>query len=78
VAWIRPIAALDGKQQADLAGRLRLRCEEQLSRVKRPVEFRFVARLPRTATGKVLRRRLPGSLIPDVTPDFESVEVAPR
>ncbi|HKS51344.1 MAG TPA: AMP-binding protein [Pseudonocardiaceae bacterium] len=73
VAWIRPIAALDGQQRDDLVGRLRLRCEEQLSRVKRPVEFRFVAGLPRTATGKVLRRQLPKSLIPDSRP----VEASP-
>jgi acyl-CoA synthetase (AMP-forming)/AMP-acid ligase II len=72
VAWIRPIAALDGEQRDDLVARLRLRCEEQLSRVKRPVEFRFVAGLPRTATGKVLRRQLPGSLISD----FRPVEVS--
>ncbi|MBV8994629.1 MAG: AMP-binding protein, partial [Pseudonocardiales bacterium] len=65
VAWIRPIAALDGEQQDELVGRLRLRCEEHLSRVKRPVEFRLVADLPRTATGKVLRRRLRASLVPD-------------
>jgi len=65
VAWIRPIAALDDEQRDELAGRLRLRCEQQLSRVKRPVEFRFVADLPRTATGKVLRRRLRGSQLPD-------------
>lgn len=68
VAWIRPIAELDGEQRDELAGRLRLRCEEQLSRVKRPVEFRFVARLPRTATGKVQRRQLAGSLRPGARP----------
>lgn len=65
VAWIRPIAALDDEQRDELADRLRLRCEQQLSRVKRPVEFRFVTDLPRTATGKVLRRRLRGSQPPD-------------
>ncbi|HEX6404717.1 MAG TPA: AMP-binding protein [Pseudonocardiaceae bacterium] len=73
VAWIRPIAALDGEQRDDLVGRLRLRCEEQLSRVKRPVEFRFVADLPRTTTGKVLRRRLPASLVPG-----RRLEVSPQ
>ncbi|MBV8541690.1 MAG: AMP-binding protein [Pseudonocardiales bacterium] len=58
VAWIRPVAALDGEQADELVSRLRLRCEQQLSRVKRPVDFRIVASLPRTPTGKVLRRRL--------------------
>jgi acyl-CoA synthetase (AMP-forming)/AMP-acid ligase II len=65
VAWIRPIAALDGEQRGELVGRLRLRCEEHLRRVKRPVEFWVVTDLPRTATGKVLRRRLRASLVPD-------------
>ncbi|MGH3717306.1 MAG: AMP-binding protein [Pseudonocardiaceae bacterium] len=62
VAWIRPVLELDGEQADELVGRLRLRCEQQLSRVKRPVEFRIVAGLPRTPTGKVLRRRLRESL----------------
>jgi oxalate---CoA ligase len=58
VAWIRPVCTLDHQQRDELADRLRLRCEQQLSRAKRPVEFRIVPVLPRTATGKVLRRRL--------------------
>ena len=58
VAWIRPVLALDGAQAAKLVSRLRLRCERQLSRAKRPVEFRIVAGLPVTSTGKVARRRL--------------------
>ncbi|MGH3763580.1 MAG: AMP-binding protein [Pseudonocardiaceae bacterium] len=58
VAWIQPMRTLDVEQADQLVGRLRLRCERQLSRVKRPVEFRIVAGLPRSATGKVLRRRL--------------------
>jgi acyl-CoA synthetase (AMP-forming)/AMP-acid ligase II len=58
VAWIRPVLALDREQAAELVSRLRLRCEQQLSRVKRPVEFRLVAGLPLTATGKVARRWL--------------------
>jgi oxalate---CoA ligase len=73
VAWIRPIAALDGEQRDELVGRLRLRCEEHLSRVKRPVEFRFVAALPRTATGKILRRRLRASPVADTR-----IEVSPQ
>lgn len=58
VAWIRPVLALDREQAAELVKRLRLRCERQLSRAKRPVDFRIVAALPLTATGKVARRRL--------------------
>ena len=73
VAWIRPIAALDGEQRDELVGRLRSRCEDQLSRVKHPVEFRFVADLPRTATGKVVRRRLRASLVPG-----RRLEVSPQ
>lgn len=62
VAWIRPVLALEGKQADALVSRLRVRCEQQLSRVKRPVEFRIVTSLPRTPTGKVLRRQLRESL----------------
>jgi len=74
VAWIRSIAALGDEQRDELVDRLRLRCEQQLSRGKRPVEFRFVADLPRTATGKVLRRRLRGSL----PSDTRHLEVSPQ
>ena len=65
VAWIRPILTLDGAQAAELINRLRLRCEQQLSRVKRPVEFRIVADLPLTSTGKVARRALRELLVAD-------------
>jgi acyl-CoA synthetase (AMP-forming)/AMP-acid ligase II len=58
VAWIRPVLARDREQAAELVKRLRLRCERQLSRAKRPVDYRIVAALPLTATGKVARRRL--------------------
>jgi oxalate---CoA ligase len=58
VAWIQPVHVLDAEQADQLVGQLRIRCEQQLSRVKRPVEYRIVAGLPRTATGKVLRRQL--------------------
>ncbi len=58
VAWIQPVHVLDAGQTDQLVRQLRLRCEQQLSRVKRPVEYRIVADLPRTATGKVLRRQL--------------------
>jgi acyl-CoA synthetase (AMP-forming)/AMP-acid ligase II len=65
VAWIRPILTLDGAQAAELINRLRLRCEQQLSRVKRPVEFRIVADLPLTSTGKVARQALRELLVAD-------------
>jgi acyl-CoA synthetase (AMP-forming)/AMP-acid ligase II len=58
VAWIRPVHVPDAEQADQLVSQLRIRCEQQLSRVKRPVEYRIVANLPRTATGKVLRRQL--------------------
>jgi acyl-CoA synthetase (AMP-forming)/AMP-acid ligase II len=58
VAWIRPVQALDSEQADELVHRLRLRCEQQLHRAKRPVEFRIVAGFPVTPTGKVLRRQL--------------------
>ncbi len=65
VAWIRPVQALDGEQADELVHRLRLRCEQQLHRVKRPVEFRIVAGFPLTPTGKVLRRQLRELLVTD-------------
>ncbi|MBV9011570.1 MAG: AMP-binding protein [Pseudonocardiales bacterium] len=65
VAWIQPVQTLDDEQTDELVHRLRVRCERHLSQVKRPVEFRIVAGLPRSATGKVLRRQLRELLIPD-------------
>ncbi|MGH3687416.1 MAG: AMP-binding protein [Pseudonocardiaceae bacterium] len=68
VAWIRPVRELDGEQIDELVSRLRLRCEQYLSRAKRPVEFRIVTGgLPLTSTGKVLRRRLRESLAADAS-----------
>jgi oxalate---CoA ligase len=65
VAWIQPVQVVDDAEAGELVNRLRVRCERHLSQVKRPVEFRIVAGLPRSATGKVLRRRLRELLIPD-------------
>ncbi|MDQ2790333.1 MAG: O-succinylbenzoate--CoA ligase [Pseudonocardiales bacterium] len=65
VAWIRPVLTLDDEQVSELISRLRLRCEQQLSRVKRPVEFRIVTGLPQTSTGKVARHRLRELLVAD-------------
>ncbi|HEY6423840.1 MAG TPA: AMP-binding protein [Pseudonocardiaceae bacterium] len=65
VAWVRPVQPADGEPPEELVGRLRLRCERQLSRVKRPVEFRIVDGFPVTPTGKVLRRRMREMLAAD-------------
>jgi O-succinylbenzoic acid--CoA ligase len=53
VAWI---VVEEGK--APDADALSAHCRERLAGFKRPREFRFVAALPRTAAGKVQRRRL--------------------
>ncbi|MGH3796094.1 MAG: AMP-binding protein [Pseudonocardiaceae bacterium] len=65
VAWVRPVQELDGEQTDELVGRLRRRCEQRLSRAKRPTQFRVVAGFPLTPTGKVLRRRLRELLVAD-------------
>ncbi len=66
VAWVRPVQLLEGNQADELVSRLRLRCEQQLSRVKRPVEFRIVADLPLTSTGKVARHQLRELIVAEV------------
>lgn len=43
---------------ASLIDRVRKHCEDHLSRIKRPDRFELIARLPRTPTGKLLRRQL--------------------
>ena len=53
VGWIRPVCALDHRQRDALASRLRLRCEQHLSRAKRPVEFRIVPVLPPPVAGTI-------------------------
>jgi acyl-CoA synthetase (AMP-forming)/AMP-acid ligase II len=44
----------------DLAAELQAFCEDRLSDYKRPRSIRFVGELPRNATGKVVKRDLPG------------------
>ncbi|QIS17730.1 class I adenylate-forming enzyme family protein [Nocardia terpenica] len=46
------------RERANLLRGLRYRCDGQLSRIKRPVEFLVVEDFPRAATGKVQRHRL--------------------
>ena len=53
VAWVVP----DPQAELDLAA-LQARCRSELARYKCPVRIEVVAELPRTATGKVLRRAL--------------------
>jgi o-succinylbenzoate---CoA ligase len=53
LAWI---VVRDGV--AGDAGALSAHCRDRLARYKRPHEFRFVSALPRTASGKLQRRRL--------------------
>ncbi len=55
VAWIvaTPGKSLDGET-------LQRHCRRHLAGFKQPREFRFVESLPRTASGKLQRRRLPG------------------
>jgi long-chain acyl-CoA synthetase len=52
-----PIAEIEASDPArpPKVARLAAHCREALARYKVPVEFRFVARVPRTASGKIQR-----------------------
>jgi O-succinylbenzoic acid--CoA ligase len=52
-AWLVPRAA-----RTPSPGELRAFCRERIAGYKIPVSFRFVASLPRTASGKLVRRKL--------------------
>ncbi|MCA0241639.1 MAG: AMP-binding protein [Proteobacteria bacterium] len=59
----RPVAfivARHGEDEAALRETLAREIESRLGRIKRPDALHFVAELPRTPTGKLLRRRLRG------------------
>jgi fatty-acyl-CoA synthase len=43
---------------ASLLKRVRTHCEQHLGRIKRPDRLELIAQLPRTPTGKLLRRQL--------------------
>ena len=63
--WARTSArgssALPGREASEqLEGELRQFCAERLSDYKVPRRFTFVDELPRNATGKVVKRELPG------------------
>jgi O-succinylbenzoic acid--CoA ligase len=62
--WGQRVVALvvtrsDGAPSGDELGAW---CRERIAAYKVPREFRFVRELPRTATGKLVRGRLPGTL----------------
>jgi len=57
----RPIAFIvpeSANSPASLLERIRKHCEKNLGKIKRPDRFELIARLPRTPTGKLLRRQL--------------------
>lgn len=49
----------DGVDEAGAADEIRMWLSDKLARFKIPREFYFVAELPRTSTGKLVKRRLP-------------------
>lgn len=55
VAFVVPESA---HSPASLLERVRTHCQEHLGRIKRPDRFELITDLPRTATGKLLRRQL--------------------
>lgn len=57
----RPVAFVvpeSPNSPASLLERVRTHCKEQLGRIKRPDRIELTARLPRSATGKLLRKQL--------------------
>ena len=57
----RPVAFVVpeiSSSSANLIENVRAHCEIHLGRIKRPERFEVIAQLPRTATGKLLRRQL--------------------
>jgi acyl-CoA synthetase (AMP-forming)/AMP-acid ligase II len=55
VAFIVPESA---NSPASLLERVRAHCLQHLGRIKRPERIELMVELPRTATGKLLRRHL--------------------
>ena len=56
-----------------LLQRIRAHNQERLGKLKQPAEILFIDSLPRTATGKVLRRRLR-----ELLPAFSPAAATPR
>jgi fatty-acyl-CoA synthase len=55
VAFVVPESA---HSPASLIDRVRKHCEQHLERIKRPDQFELIVKLPRTPTGKLLRKQL--------------------
>ena len=55
VAFVVPESA---HSPASLLQKVRYQCEQHLGRIKRPDRFELIVQLPRTPTGKLLRRQL--------------------
>jgi fatty-acyl-CoA synthase len=71
----RPVAFVVPAQPdspTSLIERVRIHCLEHLGRIKRPERFELIAELPRTATGKLLRRELRDLPLSDKTTPIAS------
>ena len=58
VAFVVPERERAGVELAELIATVRDHCEQHLGRIKRPAQIRIIDSLPRSATGKLLRRTL--------------------
>ena len=58
VAFVVPERERAGAAPNELIATVRDHCEQQLGRIKRPAQIRIIESLPRSATGKLLRRAL--------------------
>jgi acyl-CoA synthetase (AMP-forming)/AMP-acid ligase II len=52
------VRGMPGGEPSALIATVRAHCEQHLGRIKRPTHFLVVDSLPRSPTGKLLRRRL--------------------
>ncbi|MDB5731802.1 MAG: AMP-dependent synthetase and ligase [Variovorax sp.] len=58
VAFLVPVRGMPKGDPQALIAAVRAHCESHLGRIKRPSDFRLIDSLPRSPTGKLLRRRL--------------------